>query len=148
MTVKVKELTPQQDAFAVHYTTIGSDTYSHASKSAEAAGYAESSARNSATALLRSPEVRQRITELNTENMKRNGVTVDSVLTNLAHDRQLARDKGDVSSAVRVDEIEAKFMGMLVDRQMNVDTEQQQQLTEAEVFEAKRLAAIRLQEAM
>ena len=48
-----KSLTPRQDSFCVHYTTIGSETYSHGTKAALAAGYSESSAHVTATKLLK-----------------------------------------------------------------------------------------------
>lgn len=141
-----KVLSPQVELFCSNYVAIGSPTFNHKEKSALAAKYAESSARNSATALLRSPEVQQRIRELNTENLARNNTTIDSVLTNLQHDRQLARDKGDVASAVRVDEIEAKFMGMLIDRGMTLEPEKIKELSEKEVEECQRIANIRLRQ--
>ena len=40
----MKELSQREAAFAVHFTTIGSDTFSDGKKSAVAAGYSEKSA--------------------------------------------------------------------------------------------------------
>ena len=41
---ETKTLTPKQDSFCVHYTTIGAETFSNGTKSAIAAGYSEKGA--------------------------------------------------------------------------------------------------------
>ncbi len=87
-----KQLTPKQESFCQHYTTIGSPTFSNGTKSAIESQYAESSAAVTATKLLKDERIRDRITELHAENMNRNMITVDKVLADLEHDKLLARD--------------------------------------------------------
>jgi len=77
---QTKPLTPKQDSFCVHYTTIGAETFSNGTKSAIAAGYSEKGAYVRASELLRNRKVLDRISELHTENMQRNMITVDKVL--------------------------------------------------------------------
>ena len=116
-TTEPKVLNPKVDAFCVFYTTIGEPTFAHAAKSAIAAGYSEASARNTATDLLKKPDVQQRIRELHTANMQRNMITVDKVLADLEHDKLIAREKGDIASAIRADELQGKYLALFTDRQ-------------------------------
>jgi len=88
---EAKELTPKQEIFCVHYTTIGSETFSNGTKSAIASGYSEKSAYSQASTLLKNPKIQQRIKELHTENMSRNNITVDKVLADLEHDKLMAK---------------------------------------------------------
>lgn len=142
---ETKVLNPKVDAFCVHYTTIGEPTFAHAAKSAIAAGYSEASGRNVATDLLKKPDVQQRIRELHTANMARNNITVDKVLADLEHDKLLAREKGDIATAVRADEIQGKYLAMWIDKQI-IDEPAARALDEHEVAEASELARLRLSE--
>ena len=73
---KTERLTPKQESFCVHYTTIGAETYSNGTKAALTAGYSETSTHVTATKLLKQAAIRERIVELQSENMKRNPITV------------------------------------------------------------------------
>jgi phage terminase small subunit len=141
-----KALNPKVESFCVFYTTIGSETFSHAARSALAAGYSEASGRNTATDLLRKPEVRKRITELHTANMQRNMITVDKVLADLEHDKLMAREKGDIASAIRADELQGKWLALFVDRQMFIDEPKRRELDEKEKAEANRLGVLLINE--
>jgi len=77
----MENLKPRQDSFCVHYTTIGSETYSNGTKAALAAGYSKKSAHVTATKLLKQEAIRSRIVELQAENMRRNMITIDKVVT-------------------------------------------------------------------
>ena len=144
-----KTLDPREELFCSNYTSIGTPTFSRKEASALAAGFSEKSARNTATDLLRKPEVQQRIAELNAENLSRNGITVDSVLANLEHDRVLAREKGDVASAIRATELTGKFLAMFVDRQqVDEQTPERAKLTEEEAAALRRAANIRVMESV
>ena len=116
----MNNLTPRQDSFCVHYTTIGSDTYSNGTKSAIAAEYAEKGAHVTATKLLKQEAIRERIVELQAENMKRNMITVDKVLADLEHDKLLARKAHQYSVAKGCTELQGKYLAMFTDR---IDTE-------------------------
>jgi phage terminase small subunit len=137
MTTETKVLNPKVESFCVFYTTIGEPTFAHAGKSAIAAGYSEASARNTATDLLKKPDVQQRIRELHTANMTRNNITVDKVLADLE------QEKGDIASAVRADEIQGKWLAMWIDRQEITEPERRQ-MDEHEAEEIRVLAALRL----
>jgi phage terminase small subunit len=112
---EIEVCNPKQDRFCVLYTTIGAETFGNGTKSAIAAGYSEKSAYSQACNLLKNPKIQQRIRELHKENMRRNNVTTDSVLANIEHDRMLARQKGDISSAIRADELQGKYLAMFTD---------------------------------
>ena len=116
-------LKPRQDSFCVHYTTIGSETYSHGTKAALAAGYSESSAHVTATKLLKQDAIRERIIELQAENMKRNLITVDKVLADLEHDKLLARKHNQYSVAKGCTELQGKYLAMFTDKMKTETTE-------------------------
>jgi hypothetical protein len=138
-----KALEPREDLFCSHYVAIGEPTFSHKKASAEAAGFAEPSAANQATKLLRRPDIQERIRELHTANMQRNMITVDKVLADLEHDKLIAREKGDIASAIRADELQGKYLALFADRQI-VDEPARRELDEAEEAEAVALSHLRL----
>jgi phage terminase small subunit len=140
-----KELDPREDLFCSNYTAVGTETFNHKEKSALAAGYAEASAGNQATKLLRRPEIQQRLDELKAENRKRNNVSTDSVVENLTHDRDMARAKGDWQAAIRADELIGKTLGCFTDVQV-IDEPERRELSEREAEEVTQLAKIRLQQ--
>ncbi len=111
----MENLKPRQDSFCVHYTTIGSETYSNGTKAALAAGYSETSAHVTATKLLKQEAIRDRIVELHAENMKRNLITVDKVLADLEHDKLLAREARQYSVAKGCTELQGKYLAMFKD---------------------------------
>lgn len=135
-------LKPRQDSFCVHYTTIGSETYSHGTKAALTAGYSESSAHVTATKLLKRDDIRERIIELQAENMKRNLITVDKVLADLEHDKLLAREHHNYSVATRCTELQGKYLAMFTDNYANKTAYQPEEFSDEELAELKRLAGI------
>jgi phage terminase small subunit len=116
-------LKPRQDSFCVHYTTIGSETYSHGTKAALAAGYSESSAHVTATTLLKQEAIRNRIIELQAENMKRNLITIDKVLADLEHDKIMARKHNQYSVSKGCTELQGKYLAMFTDKLKTETTE-------------------------
>ncbi len=136
-------LKPRQDSFCVHYTTIGSETYSHGTKAALAAGYSESSAHVTATKLLKQEAIRNRIIELQAENMKRNLITVDKVLADLEHDKLLARERHQYGVAKGCTELQGKYLAMFTDRHVNETTEAKE-LSERQKEEVKAYTQWRL----
>jgi phage terminase small subunit len=129
---EAKPLTPKQDSFCVHYTTIGAETYSNGTKSAIAAGYSEKGAYARASELLRNRKVLERVSELHTENMQRNQITVDKVLADLEHDKLKAREAGQYSVSYQCTVAQGKHLAMFTDRSLIGSDEQQRQLTEAQ----------------
>ncbi len=112
---KQKELTPKQEAFCVAYTTIGSETFNNGTKSAIEAKYAEDSSRTQAWRMLRKEHIKKRIRELYDQNMQENMVTFNSVLANLAHDRQMARKHHQYHVAKSCTELEGRYLAMFTD---------------------------------
>jgi phage terminase small subunit len=110
-----KEPTAKEEAFCVAYTTIGSETFSNGTKSAIEAGYAEDSARTQAWRMLRKEHIKGRIRELYDKNMEDNMITTNSVLANLAHDRQMARKHHQYNVAKSCTELEGKHLSMFTD---------------------------------
>ena len=127
----MNNLKPRQDSFCVHYTTIGSETYSNGTKAALAAGYSEKSAHVTATKLLKREAIRERIVELQAENMKRNLITVDKVLADLEHDKLLAREARQYSVAKSCTELQGRYLAMFTDN-VNQTTEEPIELSEEE----------------
>jgi phage terminase small subunit len=146
MVTNAEQLNPKEDSFCIHYTTIGTETYSNGTRSAMEAGYAEKSAHTSAWKLLKRPAIRERVLELHTENMRRNMITVDKVLADIEHDKILARQKGDIASALRADELQGKYLAMFVERSQVETAEEVKQLTDKQQEEARRIAAILLRQ--
>ena len=101
-----KELTLKEEAFCVALTTVGSKTFNNATQSAIAAKYAENSARTQAWRMLKRERIRERIKELYQTAFDENMVTPASVLANVRHDRNMAREQGNYNVAVRCDELE------------------------------------------
>lgn len=139
-----KELTAKEEAFCVAYTTIGSETFSNGTKSAEEADYAENSARTQAWRMLRKEHIKKRILELYEKNMQENMVTVGSVLANIAHDRIMARKHNQYSVAKSCTELEGKYLAMWIDRTQTDKSDEQQALTEKQEIEAQVLAELML----
>jgi|WetSurMetagenome_2_1015567.scaffolds.fasta_scaffold217518_2 hypothetical protein len=134
---KTEILSPREELFCSNFCSVGSDTFSQKEKSAIQAGYSKGSAKNIATKLLKRPDIVERIQELHSQNMSRNNINVDSVLANISHDRELARAKGDFSSALRADELLGKYLSLFHADKMSItlpmvklQTEEQQKRTE------------------
>ena len=134
------ELRLKVEAFCMFYTSLGEKTYGMKAASAIAAGYAEASARNTATELLRDPAVRERIKERNAANLSRNDITTDKVLQDLEHTRLLALEKGDLSTAFQCSAQHGKFLALWSDRMVTETPEQLRQLTEQEDKDAREYA--------
>ena len=135
----MENLKPRQDSFCVHYTTIGSDTYSNGTKAALAAGYAETSAHVTATKLLKQDAIRNRIVELQAENMRRNLITVDKVLVDLEHDKLLAREARQYSVAKSCTELQGKYLAMFTDN-INQTAEQPAELSDEDREQLREIA--------
>lgn len=133
---KEKEPTLKQESFCVHYTTIGSETFNHGTKSAIAAGYSEKSTHVAASRLLRRDKVRKRIMELHQEYMQRNMITVDKVLADLEHDKIMARKHHQYSVSKACTELQGKYLAMFTDN-INQTTEQPVKLSPEEIAELK-----------
>jgi hypothetical protein len=83
------------------------------------AGYAPTTRESldpAASKLTRSNKVAGRIRELQAQAAKRNAVTVDTLIDELAADRALARRLGQPSAAIQATMLTAKLVGLLVDR--------------------------------
>ena len=137
-------LTPKQDTFCVHYTTIGAETFSNGTKSAIAAGYSEKGAYARGSELLRIRKVLERISELHTENMRRNMITVDKVLADLEHDKLMARQAGQYSVSLQCTIAQGKYLAMWTENVNTTDTIRQRELDAEEQAECAELARLRL----
>ena len=133
-------LTPKQESFCVHYTTIGAETFSNGTKSAIAAGYSEKSAYAQASALLKNPKVQERVRQLHAENLGRNGITVDKVLADLEHDKLAARKAGQYGVAKGCTELQGKYLAMFANRYITDDAATIREYSEREQKEALRIA--------
>jgi phage terminase small subunit len=141
-----EKLTAKREAFCRNFTCIGSPTFGNGTRSAIAAGYAESSAAVMACNLLKDRRIIDRINELHAENMVRNMITVDKVLSDLEHDKLMARENHQYAVAKSCTELQGRFLAMFTDHQIVDDPARAKQLTEKEAEEARRIAAIRLRD--
>ncbi len=143
---QTKTLTPKQDSFCVHYTTIGAETFGNGTRAAIEAGYSEKGAYARGSELLRLRKVRERINELHAENMQRNMITVDKVLADLEHDKLMARKHHQYAVSKGCTELQGKYLAMFTDNTNVTDTVKQRELDENERKEAERIAAIAVRE--
>jgi hypothetical protein len=60
--------------------------------------------------------VKRRLAEIGARMMKKTEVTIESLLDDLAEDRELARELGQPSAAIAATQLTAKLCGLLVDR--------------------------------
>ena len=141
----MKELSQREAAFAVHFTTIGSDTFSDGKKSAVEAGYSDRSAHVAASRLLTRERVQKRVSELHSENMQRNRITTDKVLADLEHDKVMARKHNQYSVAKGCTELQGKYLAMFTDRLQTEQTPEPMSRSEAQ--EAEEYAEFRLWQA-
>jgi phage terminase small subunit len=111
-----KPLTVRHDSFCVHYTSIGAPTFGNGTRAAVAAGYAEAGAAVLAHKLLKDKRIIDRINELHSENMVRNMITVDKVLSDLEHDKLMARENHQYAVAKGCTELQGRFLAMFTDR--------------------------------
>ena len=105
-------LSPKEELYCSNYTAIGTPTFGFKERSAVAAGFSEKSARNTATKLMKRPEINQRISELNAENMSRNNINTDKVLSDIEHTRLLALEKQDLTNARECSNLQGKFLAL------------------------------------
>ena len=138
----MKELSQREAAFAVHFTTIGDDTFGDGKKSAVAAGYSERSAHVAASRLRKREKVSKRISELHSDNMQRNLITVDKVLADLEHDKVMARKHNQYAVAKGCTELQGRYLSMFADRQIVETPERERELSEAAKTEARKLSRL------
>lgn len=106
-------LTAREERFCQYYTAIGTDTASHATKAAEAAGYR--TPHNAGWRLLQRPAVRERIHQIHQERMDKHLLTPEHVLMKTEHLRIRAEEKGDLATAARCVELQGKHLAMFSD---------------------------------
>jgi len=90
-----------------------------ASRSYKAAGYKASTRHSldaSAWAMLRFPDVASRIAELRRQMTYKTKISLESLLLELAADRELARRVDQPSAAIQATVMQAKLVGLMVDR--------------------------------
>lgn len=107
-------LTTREKLYVQHITALGQPTFGNPTKSAEAAGYAD--APNSGWRLSKRQLVKDAIAAVFDERRQFGLVTESAVINRLENLRIRAEETGDLSTAVRCVEIEAKYLGLLVDR--------------------------------
>lgn len=135
------KITPKQLTFCTHYTTIGAETFGNGSKSALAAGYSKKTAAKQASRMLKKGHIRAAINYLHEDNLNRNGITVNSVLSDLEHIKVLSIEAGEFSTAKGCVELKGKYLQMFKDNYV-VDVRKLDDLTEHERLERKRIAKL------
>jgi len=135
-------LNEREALFCAHYADPQSSTYGLASESAARAGFSRQGARTAGWRLLRRPSVTARLRKIYSRSI----YSPDRVMSNLEADRVAALRAGDIPSAIRVDEILARRLGLLSDRLLLLAEAPTRgaELSEAQRVEARRLASIAL----
>jgi|SRR5882724_1017367 len=104
----------RRERFCRHYIKTGI-----AARAYKASGY-KASTRNaldvSASQLLRNPTVKSRIAELRRQMSYKTSITLQSLLEELAADRELARRVDQPSAAIQATVVQAKLVGLMVER--------------------------------
>jgi phage terminase small subunit len=139
-----EKLTAKREAFCRDFTCIGSLTFGNGTRSAIAAGYAESSAAVMACNLLKDQRIIARINQLHSENMVRNMITVDKVLSDLEHDKLMARENHQYAVAKACTELQGRYLAMFTDKSQVEDVTETRRMSEKEEEEAKRIAHVLL----
>ena len=105
---------PRHERFARYFMRSG-----QASDAYRKAGYKTDNAHSTWTAssrMLRHAGVKRRIAELRKQMAGRTRITVDSLVSELEADRDLARALGQPSAAIAAVQLKARLAGLLVDR--------------------------------
>lgn len=126
---KERKLTARQEKFCQEYVICG-----NAAKAARRAGYAENSARTTATQILAYHHIQQKIAEIRNRNAAKQGITLESIIIMLLDSYADAKRDGQHGPAVRAAELLGKHLGAFTDR-IKVASED---ITDTEVV--KRLA--------
>ncbi len=105
-------LTPKRERFCREYIVDLSQT-----KAAKRAGYKQSHVQGSQ--LYAKPEVQAYIAELQAAVAKRHGITIDSVIEELAGIRDEAKKAGQFSAATQAEMGRAKTGGLLIERRID-----------------------------
>lgn len=111
-------LTPKQEAFAVAYAVEGmnqTEAYRHAY---DTSGMAATTIWPMASILRRSPKVAQRIAELQGATVRRAAYTADDHMDRLAELAAEALKEGQVSAAVKAEELRGKVAGLHIERSL------------------------------
>lgn len=140
-----KGLTPRQAAFAIQ--RAAEPTIS-GTEAVRRAGYKGSDDTLGKVAFVctRLPKIQQAIAKLTEILGTAKAVTVDSVRAELERLQRLAEDKGDVSSAIRSQELIGKTIGAFVERQQTEDLTESARLEQAEEDQARRIARVVLRQ--
>lgn len=110
---KPKKLTPQQESFA--RWVVRGFSYSAAYRRSYTVGEKtlDTTVWDTASKLARKPEVAHRIEQMQAEAARRAGVTKESMLAEMAHNREIALDAGNISAAVSSSRDRAR-VGLLI----------------------------------
>src|SRR4051794_33310799 len=107
-------LSPRHESFVRLYIETGNAAVSY-----RRAGYTPTTRSGldaAASRLARKGKIQRRMLELMSQLAKRNAITLDTLLDDLAADRALARELGQPSAAIAATQLTAKLCGLLVDR--------------------------------
>lgn len=106
-------LTLRQAAFAAEYVRH----HGNGTRAAIAAGYAPSSAHVRASELVRHRKVKKHIEKLS----KRYEITAERVLTRLDNLSAKAEENGNYPAAVKAEQLLGQYLGMWIDRSVNLN---------------------------
>lgn len=116
-------LTDRQAAWVFWYTSDGNTLFNGAA-SCRAAGYqgSETQLARMGYENRRKPHIMEAVQKRLTELFGNAGVSVDKVLVDIEHTRQLALKDGNHSAALRASELHGKYLSMWIERVEHVHT--------------------------
>ena len=109
------KLTQKQEMFALKYVEIGNQSEAYR-QSYNAKNMKPETIHSKSCILLKNDKVRARVDELKESHVERHGITVDSILLELAEDKDFAKECNSASSVVKTTELKAKLLGLFVEK--------------------------------
>ena len=112
-----KKLPMRHALFCLCYTNIGDPTtFGNGSRAYKKAGFRSNSPGTSANRLLKKPDIQTRIDELYAELVKEGHLTPQYIIANIRHVKQLALEKGDLTTALRATELEGRTIALFAEK--------------------------------
>ncbi len=112
------KLTDKQKKFCLEYMKD-----LNATQAAIRAGYSKHTANRQAAENMSKPVIKAEIDKQKEKRSGRTKLTIDSVLTDLVEIKKQCMEKGDMSTATRVSELEGKHLGAWKERIEHTDKE-------------------------
>lgn len=109
---KGNKLTLKQEKFCQVYVETGNGSEAVRQAYPRSKNWNDASVAREAVKTQEKPNVAARINELRAHHAKRHEITIDSIVAEFEQDRRMAREKEDVSNAIKASQEIAKLNGL------------------------------------